>query len=107
MLLFLVAALGFRKPELLTAAFLCLSPVVLVNRQLYAFYERARGPWFAVRVIPVHVLYYVLNGVAVGFGWFLHEVFGGPSPDPIVQARSEIGLKTWPPVPTKRSSPWR
>src|SRR5215467_10211737 len=46
MLLFLVGALGFRKPELLTAAFLCLSPVVLVNRQLYAFYERARGPWF-------------------------------------------------------------
>jgi GT2 family glycosyltransferase len=106
-LVLLVSAVALRQAALLIVALFCLSPVVFVNRPLYAFFDRVRGPWFALRVIPVHVLYYVLNGVAAGFGWFLHELLGGPSPDPIVQATSEIGLKTWPPVPARRPSAWR
>jgi glycosyltransferase involved in cell wall biosynthesis len=107
MLSFLVAALWLRRTDLLFAAIACLTPVVLVNLRLYAFFARRRSLWFALRVVPIHVLYYVLNGVAAGFGWALHQLLGGPSPDPIIQATSEIGLKTWPPVPTRRPSAWR
>jgi len=84
-------------------AFMCLAPVIYINRPLYSFFERKRGFWFALRVVPVHVLYYVLNGVAAGFGWALHELIGGPSPDLAVEAHSEVGLKTWPPTPVRRS----
>jgi glycosyltransferase involved in cell wall biosynthesis len=102
MVLLVVAAAVTRRPMLLVGAAACLLPVVWWNRALYGFFGRERGFTFAIRVLPVHVLYYMINGVAAGFGWFLHELIGGPSPDPTVQAVSEIGLKTWPPVPVRR-----
>jgi len=103
MLVLIAAAALYHRPRLLFAAAACLMPVIWWNRPLYGFFERERGFFFALRVVPVHVLYYVLNGIAAGFGWFLHELIGGPSPDPTVEAVSEIGLKTWPPVPVRRS----
>jgi len=106
MLLFGVGAVAFDKPVLLFAAILCVLGVLVMNRSLYAFFERVRGFWFALGVIPLHVLYYCLNGVAAGYGWFLHELLGGPSPDPTVEAFAEVGLKTWPPVPVKRRAEW-
>lgn len=107
LMLFLVAgALWFARPNLLLGAFACLMPVLFLNRRLYAFFERMRGFWFALGVVPLHVLYYCLNGVAAGLGLFLHQLVGGPAPDPTIEAFSEVGLKTWPPVPVKRSSGW-
>jgi glycosyltransferase involved in cell wall biosynthesis len=109
MVLFVFAAIIMRRPQFLFFAFFCLTPVIYVNRPLYGFFERVRGLWFALRVVPVHVLYYVLNGIAAGFGWFLHQLIGGPSPDAVVEAKAEIGLKTWPPTPVKikRPSAWQ
>ena len=106
MLLFVAANAWFVQLDLLLAALLCLSPVLFLNRRLYAFFERARGFRFALGVVPLHVLYYCLNGVAAAYGWFLHELVGGPVPDPTVEAFAEVGLKTWPPVPVKRNSGW-
>ena len=103
-LFFVLAALVFRRSQLLFGALDCLMPVLFINRPLYAFFERVRGFWFAFRVVPLHVLYYLLNGVAAGFGWLLHETIGEPHPDPTVQAFSEIGIKTWPPVPVNRGT---
>jgi hypothetical protein len=80
----------------------CLLPVIYLNRPLYGFFERVHGFWFALRVVPVHVLYYLLNGLAAGFGWFLHHLVGGSGPDPAMEAGAEVGLKTWPPAPVKR-----
>jgi glycosyltransferase involved in cell wall biosynthesis len=102
MLAFLIAAAAYQRAALLAPAIVCLLPVIWWNRPLYGFFERERGFLFALRVVPVHVLYYILNGIAAGFGWFLHELIGGPSPDPMVEAVAEIGLKTWPPVPVRR-----
>ena len=47
-------------------------------------------------------MYYVLNGVSAGLAWLLHELFGEPRPDPAVEAFHELGVKMWPPVPSKR-----
>jgi len=101
-----LAALIFDERILAFAALLSVTTVIVVNRPLYAFFERVRGFWFALGVIPLHVLYYGLNGIAAGYGWFLHELLGGPVPDPTIEAFAEVGLKTWPPVPVKRNSGW-
>lgn len=105
-LLAALVALIAARPVFLLAPLACLGPVLLLNHRVYAFFERVRGFWFALGVIPLHVLYYCVNGVAASTGWVLHELIGGPQPDPSVEAFSEIGLKTWPPVPVKRSSGW-
>lgn len=39
-----------------------------LNRDLYAFFSRKRGVWFALRVIPMHWLYYAYNGLSFGLG---------------------------------------
>lgn len=106
MLICIVAALWTRRPEWLFGASACLAPVLLFNRRLYAFFEQVRGFGFALGVVPLHVLYYCMNGVAAGWGWFLHQLVGGPTPDPTVEAFAEIGFKTWPPIPAKRTSGW-
>jgi glycosyltransferase involved in cell wall biosynthesis len=100
------AALVLRRAEPAWAGAGALGIVLLLNRELYAFFERTRNLWFALRVIPVHVLYYCLNGVAAALGWLLHELLGGPAPDPSVEALAEVGVETWPPVPVKRTSGW-
>jgi hypothetical protein len=45
---------------------------------------------------------YFVRGVAIVTGTLAREVIGEPSPDAVVQAFAEVGVKTWPPVPTRR-----
>jgi hypothetical protein len=73
-----------------------------VNRHLYAFFERERGLLFTLRAIPMHLVYYVVFGIAMALGWLLHVLFGDPRPAPLVEAYAEVGLQTWPPVPSKQ-----
>jgi hypothetical protein len=74
---------------------------------VYRFYRRTRGFWFALRIIPLHLCYYLLNGLAAGTGWFMHHMIGAPAPAPEVQAFAEVGLQTWPPLPRKaQGSAW-
>ncbi|MBC7897236.1 MAG: glycosyltransferase family 2 protein [Cytophagaceae bacterium] len=84
----------------------CLVAAVLFSMPLLGFFARARGVWFAMRVIPVHLLYYLLNGISFGLGMMLHELIGAPRQDPTIEAYSEIGVKRWPPVPTRNRSTW-
>jgi len=53
-------------------ACLLLLAIVAVNRRFYAFFVRERGLWFAVRVVPLHVLYYLYSGVALAIGTARH-----------------------------------
>jgi glycosyltransferase involved in cell wall biosynthesis len=43
-----------------------------LNRELYRFFRQKRGLIFAVRVVPLHWLYYGYNAVAFGCGLLLH-----------------------------------
>jgi hypothetical protein len=104
--LLLLAAVE-RSPLILGVALLCPLSVVVLNAPLLAFFWRARGPLFALRVIPVHLLYYLLNGVSFGLGLLLQQTIGAPLPNPTTEAYAEMGLQRWPPVPTKdRRSSW-
>ena len=38
--------------------------IVILNRRYYAFFARERHPFFAVLVVPMHVLYYLYSAAA-------------------------------------------
>jgi GT2 family glycosyltransferase len=57
--------------ELLMLAFACLAAVVLINRELYAFFWRARGTFFAAACVLLHLLYFVCCGVGHQYAWGL------------------------------------
>jgi glycosyltransferase involved in cell wall biosynthesis len=105
---FVFAAIWTGRSQLLFGTIDCLLWVLFVNRSLYTFFESARGFFFALAVVPLHLLYYVLNGMAAFFGWMLHETVGEPIPDATTQAFAEVGVKSWPPVRVKHpSGAWR
>ncbi len=63
-----------RKPRLahgrslsFAAGTLLLAALTWLNAPLYRFFQRKRGWWFALRVIPWHWLYYAYSGL--GFVW--------------------------------------
>jgi GT2 family glycosyltransferase len=57
--------------ELLMLAFACLAAVIFINRDLYAFFWRARGTFFAAACVPLHLLYFVCCGVGYQYAWGL------------------------------------
>ena len=76
-------------------------PVIVGNLPVYRFLQRTEGLGFALRALPLHLMYYLLNGCAVALGWATHELVGPPEPRPEIQAYAEVGVKRWPPVPTR------
>lgn len=85
----------------------CLLIVIALNLPLWRFFARVRGVWFTFRIIPAHLLYYLLNGISFGIGLFLQQLIGPPLPDPAIDAYAEVGVKRWPPVPSRhRRSSW-
>ena len=92
---------GFSALGYLIAAAVALAAVLYRNRHQYAFFARRCGLGFALAVVPLDLVNYAVNGVALVVGWVLREVVGEPKPDPTVQAFAEVGIKTWPPVPIR------
>jgi len=54
------------------AAAALLLAIVAINRRFYAFFAHERGLLFALRVVPLHVLYYLYSGVALAIGVARH-----------------------------------
>jgi hypothetical protein len=92
------------RPSLLLGGAVCLVMVVANDRAQHRFFVRERGARFALAVVPLRLLSYLVNGLAVTVGWLLRELLGEPSPHPTVEAFAEVGVKMWPPVPAKRST---
>lgn len=97
----IIAALTLDVRWLMSAAF-AMMPIIFVNRRLYAFLAAHRGLLFALRGAMLHWLSYVVLGAGIVFAGLVHVLVGEPRPEPIVEAYSEVGLETWPPVPNKR-----
>jgi glycosyltransferase involved in cell wall biosynthesis len=76
--------------------------VVVNDRSQHRFFARERGTWFAAAAAALQLLSYLVNGVGITLGWLLRELLGEPGPHPTVEAFAEVGVKMWPPVPTKR-----
>jgi len=48
------------------------SALLWINRDLYRFFARKKGYWFATRAVLLHWLYYCYSGVAFGVGLIGH-----------------------------------
>ncbi|MFP5354773.1 MAG: glycosyltransferase [Gemmatimonadota bacterium] len=106
-ILLLAAAAWYRAWPVAAAALCCVLFVIGANARLLGFFLRVRGPFFALRVIPVHLMYYFLNGISFGTGLFLQQTIGAPLPNPTTEAYAEIGVQRWPPIPSRhRRSSW-
>ena len=59
---------AIRWPAALIVAALAAGVLLMVNLPLYSFFLRKRGPWFALRAISCHWLYFAYSGLAFGIG---------------------------------------
>jgi hypothetical protein len=94
-----LGALWFRDPRWLIPSVILIGAVLIANLPLYRFFRRARGLGFAIGVVPMHLVYYILNGISVIVAVVLHHMIGDPQPPASIQAFVERGVVKWPPVP--------
>ncbi len=52
----------------LAVAGLCFSATLVINGRLFVWFARHRGWAFSLRIMPLRLLYYALNGISVGLG---------------------------------------
>jgi GT2 family glycosyltransferase len=98
-----LGALRTNRPWLLVAAGVCSAAVLRNLLPQHRFFVRHSGHAFALAVVPLELLSYLVSGVAVVFGWLLRHLLGEPKPHATVEAFAEIGVKTWPPIPSPRA----
>ena len=102
-----LSALLLWNRQLGAGALIALLIAIVLNTPLWRFFARVRSPLFALQAIPIHLLYYANNGVSFVVGFMLLHLVGPPIPDPTTEAFAEIGVKRWPPVPSRdRPSSW-
>ena len=63
----------FWRPGLICGFALVLL-VVFLNRSVYIFYREKRGLWFALRAIPMHLLYMFYSGLAFLAGSVIYKI---------------------------------
>ena len=54
----------------------CVVLVLLSDRAQHRFFARERGVAFAVATVPLQLLSYLVNGLAVTVAWALRELLG-------------------------------
>jgi glycosyltransferase involved in cell wall biosynthesis len=87
------------EPNLLLEAVAVLLGAIALNAPVYWFFAKARGPAFAIAVIPLHFLMQAVSAAGLCVGWVLRDAVGDCEPDATTQAYAEVGVNTWPPVP--------
>lgn len=93
----LLAAALVRTWWPLTFTGLALAVVLALNLGFYRYLLRHRSLRFTLGVIPLHLIYYVGNVLAVFAAWLVHVLLGEPMPPPAADALARSGIRTWPP----------
>jgi hypothetical protein len=62
-IVFCLLAMGW--PHALAGAGLSLALVTVINASLYRYLAACRSPWFALRALPLHWLYFICCGISV------------------------------------------
>lgn len=96
-----LAALGTGTGmDMLLGAALAL--LLVLELPFFAHFASAVGALRALVMLPVHIACEAVTGAGLVSGWMLKHLVGAPRPDPTVEALSEVGVRSWPPLPTKR-----
>ena len=90
------------SPELFLVGVLCLLALLVRNAHFFAALVRSRGIGFAMAAVPLHAVTCAVYGTASAVGRTLYHLVGERQPAPVVQAYSEVGMRTWPPIPAPR-----
>jgi cellulose synthase/poly-beta-1,6-N-acetylglucosamine synthase-like glycosyltransferase len=77
--MFVVAAAVAQNALWLLLAMLSFTTILVLNADLFRWFASVRGIAFATMVVPLRILYYLLNGVAAGVGLALHHA-SAPEP---------------------------
>lgn len=77
-----------------------LAVMVVANVRFCTRLARVHGLLFSLACLPLHCLYYATNSISAATGWLTHHLVGPPAPSPVGAAFREVGLETWPPVPS-------
>ena len=96
-----LAGLVLWSPWPLIPAGVALAGVTALNWRFYRLIARRAGWWTPLAAVPLHWLHYLSSVLAAIGGWLAYTFVGAPQPPPDVAAFEEIGLETWPPVPTR------
>jgi glycosyltransferase involved in cell wall biosynthesis len=58
----------------LAVPLLMLGAIVAINHDLFAFFLRERGPWFAFLMVPLHVLYFLYSSATFAIVVLAHKL---------------------------------
>ncbi len=106
-LLGLVAAPVLRAWWPLAVSLACVLVVMVLNAAFFRLLRRAAGWRVALVALPIHVIFYLSNGISAVSGWLVFSLVGAPQPPADVAAFEEVGVETWPPVPSRpKESVW-
>ena len=93
--------------EVLGLIALLVATTAALNVDLYRFMYSGRGFGFVLAVIPLHLTYYFVGGLAAVLGRLGHWLGREPQPSAQTRELSRRGLQSWPPIPVRpRSSIW-
>ena len=97
--LLLVIAMSVAHLAWLWAAPAILAVLYFLNRRFYMFFIRTKGVLFALRLLPLHYLYHLYNGVSFAIGsciYFAARVHGSRIPGALpFTAWTGPGTDTW------------
>jgi glycosyltransferase involved in cell wall biosynthesis len=107
-LITLLAGLATRNAWALAAVPGLLAVIVVLNLPMFRYLSRGRGPFFFLAIVPLHLMYHFVSGLAAVFGHLHHWAGTKPRPSDRTLGRAERGEVCWPPVPVPpRTSLWR
>jgi glycosyltransferase involved in cell wall biosynthesis len=97
--LLLVLAMSVAHPAWWWPAAAIVAALYFLNRRFYTFFIRTRGVMFALRLLPLHYLYHLYNGVSFAIGtciYFAARAHGGRIPGALpFTAWAGPGTDTW------------
>jgi hypothetical protein len=73
-----------------------------LDASLLRSFVRARGVLFGLCAALLHLLTISVGLLGMTVGWLLRHTVGDARPHATIEAFAEVGVKTWPPVPTRR-----
>lgn len=80
----------------------CAALSALLSIPVLLFFTHRRSIVFAAIAAPLYALEMLLDGIGAAYSWSVRHTIGEPRPAAAIDAFAEVGVETWPPIPTRR-----